>query len=179
MEEQHSNVRKSSHRGLFVSSLVVLVVVGSGLAIYNLQRENDALRQDRANLNTQITALNQKYETEVHATKFTSVKGADLVVYAPGSRTTITSPLAVVGQVPGGWSFEASFPVKLLNSKGEVIASGPAAVLGDWTSGQSSSFAMTLTWSSLQTGVGSLVLARDNPSGLSANDDSLTIPVKF
>lgn len=179
MEEQ-TKVRKSGHWGLFVSVIIlVLVVAGAGLAIYELQRKNDALRQDTTNLNNQITAVNQKYETEVNKAKFTSPKGAHLVVYTPASGSKMASPLAVVGQVPGGWSFEASFPVKLLNSKGDVVASGPATVFGDWMSSQPASFGITLTWSSPQTGVGSLVLAKDNPSGLPANDDSLTIPVQF
>lgn len=180
MEEQQIEVRKSGHWGLFVGIIIlVLVVAGAGLAIYNLQRKNDALLQDKTNLNNQITTLNQKYETEVNKTKFTSPKGANLVVYTPASGSTTASPLAVVGQVPGGWSFEASFPVKLLNGKGEVVAEGPATVLGDWMSGEPASFAVSLTWSSPQTGAGSLVLSKDNPSGLSSNDDSLTIPVKF
>ncbi len=180
MEEQQTKVQKSGHWGLFVGIIIlVLVVAGAGLAIYSLQRKNDALLQDKTSLNNQITTLNQKYETEVNKAKFTSPKGASLLVYTPASGSKMASPLAVVGQVPGGWSFEASFPVKLLNSKGEVVAEGPATVLGDWMSGEPASFAVSLTWSSSQTGVGSLVLAKDNPSGLPANDDSLTIPVKF
>ncbi len=180
MEEQQIEVRKSGHWGLFVGIVImVLVVTGAGLVVYNLQRSNDALLQGTTNLNTQITALNQKYEAEVHKTKFTSLKGAELVVYTPISGAVTASPLAVVGQVPGGWSFEASFPVKLLNGKGEVVAEGPATVLGDWMSGEPASFAVSLTWSSPQTGAGSLVLSKDNPSGLSSNDDSLTIPVQF
>ena len=47
----------------------------------------------------------------------------------------ITSPFSLTGTVTGGgWFFEATFPVTLLDANGNVIASTTARAATDWTS---------------------------------------------
>jgi len=92
---------------------------------------------------------------------------------------TLKNPLIVLGQVPGSWSFEASFPAILKDSRGDVIAQAPARVLGEWTTNELVPFSVILPYASSVSGDGVLVLQRDNPSGLAENDDSIVIPVKY
>lgn len=93
----------------------------------------------------------------------------------------ITSPLLVKGEARGTWYFEGSFPVILTDWDGKIIAQGVAQAKGDWMSTDYVPFEVTLDYS-VDTTVsnrGSLILKKDNPSGLPENDDALEISVFF
>lgn len=92
---------------------------------------------------------------------------------------TIQSPLTVSGEAIGTWFFEASFPVKLLDGNGNVIASSPAQAKGDWMTRDFVPFEAVLNFEKPATMNGILVLEKDNPSGLPENADKLEIPVTF
>ncbi len=100
-------------------------------------------------------------------------------VISPLPGSTIASPLMVTGEARGGWYFEASFPVRLLDGNGAEIAFGTAQAQGDWMTADFVPFVATLSFPLPATTTGSLVLEKDNPSGLPENDDSITIPVNF
>lgn len=100
----------------------------------------------------------------------------------PGQK--ITSPLTVTGQARGYWFFEASFPVVLTDWDGRIIAEGVAQAEGEWMTEEFVPFAVTLTFDTPTAGDpavnrGSLILQKDNPSGLPEHDDALEIPVVF
>ncbi len=100
-----------------------------------------------------------------------------IVVASLSPGDTVTSPLVVTGEA-AGWYFEASFPVRLLDSDGNEIAVTPAQAQGDWMTADFVPFQATLTFTTAsQTGM--LVLQKDNPSGEPQNDASLWIPVQF
>lgn len=104
----------------------------------------------------------------------------DLIqVNAPVSGATISSPLVVTGKARGTWYFEASFPVKLLDATGNVIAEAPAQAQGEWMTNDFVPFKVVLTFKSAPFVDGSLVLKNDNPSGDPAKDKQIIIPVKF
>ncbi len=97
---------------------------------------------------------------------------------SPRPTQQISSPLVVTGQARGNWFFEASFPVKLLDQSGTALASGIATAQGEWMTEDFVPFTATLTYNSpVAGGAGTLVLQRDNPSGLPENDDQLIVPV--
>jgi hypothetical protein len=96
----------------------------------------------------------------------------------PGSR--IASPLVVSGKARGTWFFEASFPVTLKNASGTIIAQAPAQAEGDWMTTEFVPFRVTLTFPAQPSGSrGTLILQKDNPSGLPEHDDSRQITVFF
>lgn len=98
----------------------------------------------------------------------------------PIANTKITSPLIVKGEAKGTWFFEASFPVVLTDWDGKIIAQGIAKAESDWMTTNFVPFTATLTFTKPSYGAtGSLILKKDNPSGLPQNDDSLEITVKF
>jgi hypothetical protein len=101
------------------------------------------------------------------------------LLFSPPTDATISSPVAVLGKIPGSWSFEAQFPIQLKDGSGKVVAQTTAQVLGDWMTNQLVPFSAQLTYQTTPSGNGTLVLQKDNPSGLSANADSISIPIKF
>ena len=105
---------------------------------------------------------------------------ADLIrVTNPRPNQTIASPLKVTGEARGTWYFEATFPLKLLNETGSVIATGYAQAQGEWMTENFVPFEGTLTFTAPTSGKGTLVLEKDNPSGLPEHADELRMPVKF
>jgi hypothetical protein len=112
---------------------------------------------------------------------------SDLIqVATPAAETVVTSPLVISGQARGYWFFEGSFPVVLTNWDGLIIAEGVATAEGDWMTEEFVPFTSELKFvSPYKTGdqgfmkKGTLILEKDNPSGLPENDDALEIPVNF
>jgi len=99
----------------------------------------------------------------------------------PRPNEKITSPLTITGEARGYWFFEASFPIILTNWDGLIIAEGFATADGEWMTEEFVPFTVTLTFNA-DTSVsnrGSLILQKDNPSGLPENDDALEIPIYF
>ena len=102
----------------------------------------------------------------------------DVTTPQPGD--TVTSPLTITGQARGNWYFEASFPVKLFDKDGAEIASSIATAQGDWMTTEFVLFTSTLTFAAQPSGsTGTLVLYKDNPSGLPENDDQIEVEVTF
>jgi hypothetical protein len=168
--------------------LVIIVALAAALGTYFWQQ------QRIANLNDEITTLQAKSTatkneqpdasqpsgtTAAIKPTYTSQKGVKIVVYAPSTGAAISSPLAVVGEVPGSWSFEASFPITLEDKSGKVVATGTAQILGDWMTDKLVPFSAKLAFSDAVSGTGTLVIASDNPSGEVRNDDEVRIAVRL
>ena len=104
---------------------------------------------------------------------------------SPQPDEEIESPLKIQGEARGIWFFEGDFPVVLTNWDGLIIAEGHATANppagGDWMTEDFVPFEAELEFTA-DTSVsnrGSLILKKDNPSGLSENDDALEIAVFF
>ncbi len=92
----------------------------------------------------------------------------------------IESPLTIKGEARGTWYFEASFPINLLDSNGNVIATAIAQAQGEWMTEEFVPFEAVLTFNPVRGSTnGALVLHKDNPSGLPEYEDQLIIPVKL
>ena len=105
---------------------------------------------------------------------------SDLIkVNTPRPNQAIQSPIVIEGEARGLWFFEASFPVKLLDGNGNLIATTIAQAQGDWMTEDFVPFEAELYFELPVTEKGTLILEKDNPSGLPENADELRIPVKF
>jgi hypothetical protein len=105
---------------------------------------------------------------------------SDLIqVSSPVANAEIDSPLTITGSARGNWYFEASFPVKIYDANGQLLGSHFATAQGDWMTEDFVPFTSTLTFTTPTTATGTLVLEKDNPSGLPEHDNSITIPVRF
>ncbi len=105
-------------------------------------------------------------------------------VTSPASSSVVSSPLTITGEARGTWFFEAVAPVTLIDKNGNIIAQGHITATstepGGWMTLDFVAFTGTLTFPPQPAGTrGYLVLSNDNPSGISAKQLTLDIPVKF
>lgn len=152
-----------------ITTLVCVAFVKAG--------ESEPIIQTTASLSENVSDITEVSTTSSNT--YTSLKGVTIKVFTPAKSSFVSSPLLITGEVPGNWSFEASFPIRLINNQGVVIAEVPAQLQGDWMTTNLVPFTATLNFTNPGNGEGTLLLVKDNPSGLAENDDSLSIPVKF
>ncbi len=116
-------------------------------------------------------------------TEGSSVTHRDLIrVTSPMEGSTIASPVTVTGEARGSWFFEASFPISVVDWDGRIIGEGFASANGDWMTTDFVPFTASVSYS-VPAGTpymrGAVILRKDNPSGISENDDAVEIPVVF
>ena len=102
----------------------------------------------------------------------------NVTINSPKVNALVSSPLTVTGEA-SGWYFEGSFPVTLLDANGKILVQFYATAQGDWMTSDFVPFISKLTFPKPTTDTGTLVLMKDNPSGLPENDESVSIPVRF
>ena len=99
------------------------------------------------------------------------------------SGQTIQSPLTIEGSVPGSWFFEASFPIKIYDDSGRLLGTSVAQAnppAGEtWMTDKLVPFKAELKFEQSTSASGTLVLEKDNPSGLPENAAQLRWPVQF
>lgn len=105
----------------------------------------------------------------------------DLIrVTYPQPGDEVSSPLIVTGEARGNWYFEASFPAKLLDANGNEVVAFHAEAQGDWMTTEFVPFRAVLEFERPPaTPTGTLVLMKDNPSGIPEKDDEIRIAVRF
>ncbi len=97
----------------------------------------------------------------------------------PRPNQTITSPLIIKGEARGYWFFEASFPLKMLDGNGNLVAQGIAQAKKEWMTSDFVPFEAVLEFENPKTKKGLLILEKNNPSGLAEHSDELRVPVYF
>jgi len=109
-----------------------------------------------------------------------SSKDGSIIIESPQSGSTIYSPLIVTGRAKGKWYFEASFPFYVTNSSGAIIGQGIIQAQSDWMSPNLVPFRGEVKFPQQPSGSsGHLVFKNDNPSGLTENQYSFSVPIKF
>ena len=104
----------------------------------------------------------------------------DLIrVREPKENQLLSSPFLLKGEARGNWYFEASFPVRVVDATGKVLAEIPVQAQGEWMTTDYVPFETTITFAHPTTATGEVVLQKDNPSGLPEHDNELRIPVRF
>jgi len=109
---------------------------------------------------------------------------SDLIrVSNPRPNQVISSPLEIKGEARGYWFFEASFPITLIDSDGNIVVQSYIMTADEWMTEEFVSFEKTLEFDIPQTlstsTRGTLILHKDNPSGLPEYDDALEVPIYF
>ena len=100
-----------------------------------------------------------------------------VIVTYPSPHQTIGQEFTLIGKARGTWYFEASFPVTLIGENKEVLTQGIATAVGDWMTTEFVPFKVTLKIATPYVGKATLILRKDNPSGLPQNDASFLVPV--
>ncbi|MEK7619588.1 MAG: Gmad2 immunoglobulin-like domain-containing protein [Patescibacteria group bacterium] len=106
-----------------------------------------------------------------------------LVVSHPQIWESISSPASISGQARGQWFFEASFPVRLFDSNGTLVATTIATARPspgkDWMTPDFVPFTATLEFPRVSSETGMLVFENDNPSGLPEFKREYRLPISF
>lgn len=100
-----------------------------------------------------------------------------VVVTSPKANSTVGKTFVVSGAAPGPWYFEASFPIKIVDRDNNFLGQGIAQAQGEWMTTDQVTFTATITLDGDYSGPATVVLMRDNPSGMPENDDSVSIPI--
>lgn len=103
---------------------------------------------------------------------------ADLiVVQTPFPGAVTGKQFTVSGKARGYWYFEASFPIELLDKDGKLLSTTVAQAKTDWMTEDFVPFSVEIKAPASYIGPATLVLKKDNPSGLEKNDASISIPM--
>lgn len=98
-------------------------------------------------------------------------------IESPRANEKVSSPLLIKGEARGNWFFEATFPVKIYDEKNNLIAQEGARAKSDWMTENFVPFEASINFSVDKEQKGTLVLEKDNPSGLPENSDEIRVPV--
>lgn len=126
---------------------------------------------------TASTSLGQAGQPRATGTPVAGPLLPRLYVVLPREGIPAGKKFTITGKAPGTWFFEASFPVQVRDANNNKIGEGIAQAQGNWTTTELVSFAATVDLATRYSGSATLVLLKDNPSGLPENDDSVSIPI--
>jgi hypothetical protein len=105
---------------------------------------------------------------------------SDLIrVQYPSVNALVVSPLRISGEARGTWYFEASFPVQLIDANGVMLYEGPMQAGAEWMTEEFVPFTGDIIFAAPTAPTGTLILKKDNPSGLPEYDKEVRIPVRF
>ncbi len=132
----------------------------------------------------QCNTKDGKHFVETVATTTPPVTHDQIHLTSPLSGASVSSPLTITGEARGNWYFEASFPVYVTDWDGKIIGQGIATAQGDWMTTDFVPFTATITFATADisghySDKGTLILKKDNPSGLPEHDDALEIPIRL
>lgn len=102
-----------------------------------------------------------------------------IVVELPFPDAVVGKSFSVIGQARGTWYFEASFPVEVLDERGQTLVKLPAQAQSDWMTENFVPFKADIAIPQNYTGKATLILHRDNPSGLAENEASIAFPINI
>jgi len=101
----------------------------------------------------------------------------DIRVAQPQAGNSVGRSFTVAGEARGGWFFEASFPMEIRDANGNQLLQGFIEAQGEWMTSEFVPFSTTTRIAGSYTGPATLILHRDNASGLPEHDKSVAIPI--
>lgn len=152
----------------FTLFVVLALGIGAALLISTIQKSNDGNKP----VEVPIAETAPRPERPPHIRDL-------IIVDSPEPGDLITNPLVIEGRARGTWYFEGDFPVKLLDVRGNLLATGIAMAQGEWMTEDYVPFTVTLEFVVPETKEGNLVFERNNPSDLPENSQKFELPVKF
>lgn len=171
-----------------VTAIILVIIAGAGIR-RQLFRENEELSKI-TNFEECAAAGNpimESYPRQCRAGDkiFAEYVGNELEkinlirISTPRPNEMIKSPATIEGEARGTWFFEASFPIKLYDENNNLLGTAIAQAQSDWMTENFVKFKAVLNYNVAAAGKGTLILEKDNPSGLLQNADQLIVPVKY
>lgn len=164
--------------------IIIFLAIGGLIAwqVYQQNTSNSSMQPtiSPTTMNTPAETMEpSEMNTLTPAISATPIQSENIKVTSPKSNAAITSPVQISGEAKGSWYFEGNFPVRLTDANGKEITNGVAKAKGNWMTENFVPFSATLTFQKPTTDTGTLILEKDNPSGLPQNAEKIEIPVKF
>lgn len=110
-------------------------------------------------------------------TTYTNATANLIVVDTPFPGSVTGKAFSVVGKARGTWFFEASFPIELVDQNGTRLTIAVAQAEGEWMTTEFVPFKADITVPASFTGPATLIMRKDNPSGLAEYDASISFPI--
>ncbi|HUQ30274.1 MAG TPA: Gmad2 immunoglobulin-like domain-containing protein [Candidatus Paceibacterota bacterium] len=107
---------------------------------------------------------------------YVNASASVIVVENPYPGAVTGKEFSVTGKARA-WYFEGSFPVEVLDKNGVRLVAVPAQAQGEWMTSEFVPFKADIKISNSYTGPATLVLHKDNPSGMPENDASAAFPI--
>ncbi|MFH1867242.1 MAG: Gmad2 immunoglobulin-like domain-containing protein [Patescibacteria group bacterium] len=154
---------------LFKLIIIMFIALSLGWLVVNYQKDvpsDDIVNESEELENDEVENITKLIKVEF-----------------PQTNQVIASPLIVKGEARGYWFFEGDFPAYLLDGDDNELAIGIAQANppagGDWMTEEFVPFEAILYFDAPPTNTGTLVLQKDNPSGLPELARELRVPVVF
>ena len=109
--------------------------------------------------------------------QYTNASKDDIFVTSPEPGNSMTTTILIQGYARGSWYDEAVFPIEIQNGSSIVIGSAQGKAQSEWTTQNFVPFAAEIDLKALYNGPATIILKKDNPSGKTSNDASLSFPV--
>lgn len=155
--------------------LIVLIIILATALVLKIFRKDVSQTKPEKIIEPVATPVENKVDVIFSGVSSTT---GEINIINPQPGELIVSPLLIQGQAKGNWFFEASLPIKLLDANKQIIALYYGTAQSDWMTDSLVPFTSTMSFTTTATS-GYLVIAKDNPSGLPANEGSISIPVRF
>lgn len=149
------------------------VIIGLAYLLFALPAPKEATNATATSTPNQGAPTEQKPAENTHNQPLSK----RVTVTAPKPNTTVGERFVVAGSAPGNWFFEASFPIQVRDADHNVIGRTHASAQGEWMTTELVTFTSTVNIESGYKGPATLILMRDNPSGLPEHDDAVEIPI--
>ena len=108
---------------------------------------------------------------------YSNASSAMIRIISPLPGAVVGVDFNVIGEARGNWYFEASFPIKLLDNNGKLLATAIAQAEGEWMTADFVPFKANFNLPIIYSGPATLILNKDNPSDMRQFDASISYVV--
>lgn len=150
-----------------ITSLIIIVIIG--VWFYAYQTFRPPVVEEHTEPNVEET-LDEGPVLETNS---------NITVESPEARSVIGDPVQISGEAKGTWYFEGSFPVRIKDAEGAVLAEVPAIAQGEWMTEEFVPFTLEISFVPPTSDTGTIEFVKANPSGLEEQEDSFELPIRF
>jgi hypothetical protein len=118
----------------------------------------------------------QTVTDDTNTITYTNASTNNIIVELPFPGAVTGKEFSVIGRARGPWFFEASFPIEVLDKDGKRLAISFAQAEGEWMTTEFVRFKGDVKVPESYIGPATLILHKDNPSGLPEHDASISFP---
>lgn len=125
----------------------------------------------------QCAASGKTFVEELPFITYINASADRIMINTPAPAATVEPEFSITGSARGNWFFEASFPIEILDMANNVITTTIAQAQTDWMTEDFVPFQVNVSITNGYTGPATVVLKRDNASGLPEHDASASFPI--